>query len=515
MMGNRKSNHNSPKVVFLGDICFHNWETKDIDCLMEDFLPYIENADYRIVNLECVIKDRYMKLCPIVKTGPSLGMDEEDLYLFKKAKFNIASLANNHIGDYGEEGIRHTIEKLADRGILYVGAGKNIENAYMPLHINIKNINISIISICENEFGVASKHSYGSAGYLPEKLCMLLAEEKQKVDHIVVIFHGGNEHNPLPSPRTRERYRSLINNGARAVVASHPHCPQGYEYYMDGLIVYSLGNFFFPLDTEKNTVLRWNIGYAAKLSFAREGVNLEITPYQFLPSQKKIFPLTGKNREVFQEYIEKLSLIIKDENRLEKFYYAWSLNHARYYAEFLQEGNNIEIQNLFRCEAHRELMQTYFELLGAGKEDQYWEYQRELNRLSEIGLRTEDYGVEDGNNEFCGKEIIELGKRISEKKICICGAGSRGREICKIFARQGMEIVYITDNDKFKWGSRVCGIEIMGIEEAVYGMLPYINEIVYLVTPENQKSRKEIIGQLISLGISDVEIMEFNGRISE
>lgn len=514
-------NNNFPKIAFLGDICFSNWETSDIDCLIEDFLPYIEDADYRIVNLECVVMDGHTKMHSVIKTGPSLKMDEEGLYLFKKAKFTVASLANNHIGDYGEEGIRYTIERLADRGILYIGAGKKIRDAYKPLHIRVKNTEISVISICENEFGVASNHSYGSAGYLPEKLFLLLAEEKQKVDYLVVIFHGGNEHNPLPSPRTCERYRSLIDMGAAAVVASHPHCPQGYEYYKAGVIVYSLGNFFFPLDTEKNPMSRWNIGYVANISFIKKSVNLEIVPYQFKPNQKKILPLVGKNKKVFQEYIEKLNYVLKDEDRLKNFYYAWSLNHARYYAKFLQERNWIEIQNLFRCEAHRELMQTYFELLGAGKADQYWEYQRELNRLSVIDLQAEDYNEEIEKHEyvFQEKEIIELVEKVNGKskwkKVCICGAGLRGREICNILFRQGVEIISITDSDKFKWGNRLCGIEIMGIEEVVNKMTQYMKEILYLVTPENERVRKEIIDQLMLLGILDTEIIELKGRISE
>lgn len=49
----------------------------------------------------------------------------------------------------------------------------------------------------------------------------------------------------VPLPEWREVYRSWIDMGADAVIASHPHCPQGYETYKNKPICYSLGNFCF------------------------------------------------------------------------------------------------------------------------------------------------------------------------------------------------------------------------------------------------------------------------------
>ena len=55
--------------------------------------------------------------------------------------------------------------------------------------------------------------------------------EKDVSDYVIVVFHGGNEFNPLPSPDTVDRYRFVCDMGADTVIGGHTHCPQGYEIY--------------------------------------------------------------------------------------------------------------------------------------------------------------------------------------------------------------------------------------------------------------------------------------------
>lgn len=78
---------------------------------------------------------------------------------------------------------------------------------------------------------MATETSYGSAGYNAEMLLRKIKQEKQVSDAVIVVFHCGNEFNPLPSPDTRDRYRLICDMGADAVIAGHTHCPQGYEIY--------------------------------------------------------------------------------------------------------------------------------------------------------------------------------------------------------------------------------------------------------------------------------------------
>ena len=70
-------------------------------------------------------------------------------------------------------------------------------------------------------------------------------------------------------PEIISLYRDYINWGADGVIASHPHCPQGWEIYNGKPIFYSLGNFFF---NSKN-----DINYKAKTPHWYEGLCVELT----------------------------------------------------------------------------------------------------------------------------------------------------------------------------------------------------------------------------------------------
>jgi poly-gamma-glutamate synthesis protein (capsule biosynthesis protein) len=64
--------------------------------------------------------------------GINYRMNPKNIDVLKVFKVDVACLANNHILDFGQEGLLETIETLNKNGILTVGAGKNIEEAEKP-----------------------------------------------------------------------------------------------------------------------------------------------------------------------------------------------------------------------------------------------------------------------------------------------------------------------------------------------------------------------------------------------
>ena len=69
--------------------------------------------------------------------------------------------------------------------------------------------------------------------------------KKQFCDTLILIAHAGVEYCNVPLPEIRDRYRRLIELGVDAIIAMHPHVPQGHEVYNGKPIFYSLGNFLF------------------------------------------------------------------------------------------------------------------------------------------------------------------------------------------------------------------------------------------------------------------------------
>ncbi len=186
---------------------------------------------------------------------------ESGISFLKAMNTYAVTLANNHIGDYGEGALNNTLKLLTENNIKYAGAGADVSEAYSAVKIFNDGITVSVLSVCENEFGIAEENKAGSAGYNPRLLMNKIKAEKETSDFVIVVFHGGNEFNPLPSPDTKDRYEFICDMGADAVIAGHTHCPQGYETYNGKPIIYSMGNFLFGNSNRTDHRDSWYYGY--------------------------------------------------------------------------------------------------------------------------------------------------------------------------------------------------------------------------------------------------------------
>lgn len=368
--------------MFTGDINFRGLEGIDYDWsarTLADVMPYIKDTDYVIPNLECPLADKE-KYSSIKKAGPNLICSENCISFLKAMNTYAITLANNHIGDYGDGALKNTLRLLEKNNIKYAGAGNNISEAYSAVCIKSEDITVAVLSVCENEFGIAEENKSGSAGYNPRLLMNKIKDEKEYADFVVVVFHGGNEHNPLPSPDTVERYRFICDMGADAVIAGHTHCPQGYEMYNGKPIIYSMGNFLFRNDARTDEKDSWYYGYFTLLDIRDAKLAVEIVPYKYNISGTKITVFDGKERESMLEYISSLSKIIKNQDELKQYFKGWSLNHIWIpklpgSIDDLTDYNSSENYDLIKCEAHLSQAKQIFEILfnNEVRETQKWQ----------------------------------------------------------------------------------------------------------------------------------------------
>ena len=170
----------------------------------------------------------------------------------------IFTLANNHIMDFGEDGLMETRAVLRREGFFAVGAGGCKEEAKMPLCFEEKGQRIAILGCCERQFGVAENNK---AGVCEMGLWMLpvIAELKKQSNIVIVSCHAALEFSPWPSPWLRSFYKSLIDSGADVIHGHHAHVPQGFETYRHGVIFYGLGNFVVdPVHWQRNPAYVWS-----------------------------------------------------------------------------------------------------------------------------------------------------------------------------------------------------------------------------------------------------------------
>lgn len=112
-----------------------------------------------------------------------------------------------------------------------------------------------------------------------------------------------------PLPEWRDVYRQFIDNGADVVIASHPHVPQGWEYYKGKLIAYSLGNFCFQKDGV--TPKHWNESLCCILEGERgRGYNVTMRPVKYCPENEYI---CDNDSAEFAKHIEQLNTCLRDE----------------------------------------------------------------------------------------------------------------------------------------------------------------------------------------------------------
>ena len=385
------------KITFAGDLLLRRYEKyigdEAMDAVFADLKPVLAEADFRMLNLETVYNNGNYE--PIIKSGPANFSLPEYVYALKSMDVDVVGLANNHTGDFGEDCALYTMDLLDENGIEHIGAGKNIEEAYKSHIFEKDGTKVSVLAICENEFGIADKNRVGAAGFSLGMATQRIREEKQSNDYVVVFFHGGNEENPIPSPGKQELYRFFIDTGADAVIAMHTHCPQGYEIYNEKPIVYSMGNFFYPKpdetwETIKNSTARY--GYMSTLTFEDGKVGLQIHPYHF--TNDAITLLKDKHLEKFNEYMAKICAPLKDPDELRRYFEGWCLIGGRVYVQFADWDEAMRtdkekirhLLNNYTCEAHYEVVREYLKLCYDGRENEAEEYKNKIESLKVINV---------------------------------------------------------------------------------------------------------------------------------
>lgn len=227
------------KLCIGGDIV--NSNTNNTILFSKNLVRYIENSDLFIFNLEGPIISEKLKKISVEKKGPRI-FQSEDIISSIPNKNKLFCLANNHIMDYGIEGLKITIDKIKKSGNKYTGAGIN-EDVYLPYLIEKEKI--AIFNVCESGFGMEDDDNIGYPKIMSTKLFYNIQNYKKRGYLVFVFPHAGAENIKYPLPEIRKLYKYYIDIGADLVIGNHPHVIQGKECYKGKYIYYSLGNMYF------------------------------------------------------------------------------------------------------------------------------------------------------------------------------------------------------------------------------------------------------------------------------
>ena len=205
--------------------------------------PYFQEADLLFGNLESMISDK--------------GTDIGGLYSFRAepeavqgliyAGFDIVSVANNHVFDYGRQAMEDTFLRLEKAGISYAGGGFTEEQAYSPVIKELEDIKIAFLAYTNlaSPYWTAQGERSGISLLEEERMKEDIEKAAKQADLVVVSFHYGQEYQPEPDSFQVSVSRAAIEAGADLIIGHHPHVIQPLEEYQQGHIAYSLGNFVF------------------------------------------------------------------------------------------------------------------------------------------------------------------------------------------------------------------------------------------------------------------------------
>ncbi len=223
------------RFLFVGDMMFDRSVRKAamqkgydhlFSCLDETF----GNADALIGNLEGPITTY-----PSVSISKKIGEVGNTQFTFDpavapalaRAGFVAVSIGNNHIRDFGPDGIAQTRSHLDAHGVAYTGDPTDAANRAVPLMVN----GVPVTLIAYNQFG----------GSIEDTVAAL----SEHVSETTVVFaHWGDEY-VAASAHQKKAAQQFVAAGADLIIGAHPHVVQAQEY-IDGVpVFYSLGNFIF------------------------------------------------------------------------------------------------------------------------------------------------------------------------------------------------------------------------------------------------------------------------------
>lgn len=221
----------------------------------------LKNADITFVNLESPL----IQGCLPTQEGMVFCGDQKNIEGLVFSGIDIASLTNNHAGNYGFPGIESTVELLQKNGILSTGTGG-------PVYKNIKGFKFAFLGY--NNVGTPEK---GLQWADPEKIRQEIGETREKADVIIVAFHWGTEYVSQPTKQQKELAHLAIDSGADLIIGNHAHWIQPIEIYKGKVITYAHGNFIFDQMWSQKT----REGVVGKYTFnGNKLIDVEFLPVQ-------------------------------------------------------------------------------------------------------------------------------------------------------------------------------------------------------------------------------------------
>jgi poly-gamma-glutamate capsule biosynthesis protein CapA/YwtB (metallophosphatase superfamily) len=224
------------------------------DYIWGDALEELDHGEvhFRIVNLETAITSAET---PWPDKEIHYRMHPQNVGCLSAARIEACALANNHVLDWGYDGLSETLQTLDAAGIAHSGAGRDAEQAMKPAvldtpahgHVLLFSLGLITSGIPEDWKATSISPGVNLLDDLSEKtatrVCDQMRAHQQPGDLIVASIHwGGNWGYEIPREQITFAH-DLIEHGVAIVHGHSSHHVKGIEIFKDRLILYGCGDF--------------------------------------------------------------------------------------------------------------------------------------------------------------------------------------------------------------------------------------------------------------------------------
>jgi hypothetical protein len=293
----------------------------------KNLAPLLQRADFTIVNLECALTGQASSKLEGRKDYILRANPQSTVNALKKLNVGGVLLGNNHSMDYAANGLQETLEHIEQAGISISGAGKNRQNAQLPI---LMELDIDGIPF---KLAVLSGYEYNSSH---EELGFYAGDEKMGVNNInldrlrqQIADLRSNGYFVVASPHWGLNYcfrtydqsrlaRRIVDLGADLVLGHGPHMMNELSQEDGVWVVYSLGNLIFNSEGEYDGRELQPYSLIAELEFSRQGVGIEcnMNLYPIVScNQLTQFQPTFVDSGQFEQVVEMLKAVQYDGSR--------------------------------------------------------------------------------------------------------------------------------------------------------------------------------------------------------
>lgn len=272
-------------VIATGDVIPARFVDVRIRERGDDFLFTVDatkhitaEGDITVINLEAPL----IKACPYHDAGFVFCGRPGFTAALQAAGVDVATLENNHIGNYGRPGVEETVAHLESAGILWVDRN-----------------NSAVVEVRGLKFGFLA---FNAVGEVVDRPAMVerIAALRPMVDVLAVSYHWGAEYVSLPAVAPGiadddpvEIAHLAVDAGADLVIGNHPHWVQAVEIYNGGFITYAHGNFIFDQMWSYET----RVGVIGRYTFYDDKlVGVEFVPV-LIHEHAQPVPMEGAERQ--------------------------------------------------------------------------------------------------------------------------------------------------------------------------------------------------------------------------